>query len=68
MDYKKLLSIKMDLRDRNELIAMANDFINYGYRYNFFKTYDYPKYAIEKYGENELIKCWEIANDYMRNL
>ena len=68
MNYMKLLSIKMDVKDRNGIIAMAQDFIKYGYNYKFFITYDYPKFAIETYGEDELRKCWEIACDDMNNL
>lgn len=64
----KLVSIKMDIEDRNGLIAMASDFILDGYSYKFFTTYDYPIYAIEKYGEDELKKCWEFAFDDVCNL
>lgn len=68
MKLVKLLDVKMDVKDRNELIAMSKDFIKYGYTFKFLKTYDYPMWAIEEYGESELKKCWDIAYDDMCNL
>lgn len=50
-----------------DMVDMAKDFIMYGECYAFFKTYDYPQFAIEQFGEEKLKKCWDIAFDIMTN-
>lgn len=60
-EEEEKMDIKMDVKDRDLLIEMAQDFIKYGYSYEIYISYDYAKNAIDKYGEDELKKCWKVA-------